>query len=39
MFRAGDQVPLILLFDCSASGASVSPSQIGATAVNVGVVF
>ncbi|EIA07525.1 hypothetical protein HJ01_03100 [Flavobacterium frigoris PS1] len=39
MFKAGDQVPLMLLFDCSGSAASVSPSQIAATAVNVGVVF
>ncbi len=38
LFKAGDQVPLMLLFDCKGRAASVSPEQIGATAVNVGVV-
>ena len=39
LFSAGDQVPLMLLIDCEGSAASASPEQIGATAVNVGVVF
>ena len=34
---AGDQVPVILLFEVVGSGANVAPEQIGATAVNVGV--
>ena len=39
LFKAGNQVPLMLLIDCDGSAASASPEQIGATAVNVGVVF
>ena len=37
MSKAGDQVPVILLFEVVGSGANVAPEQIGATAVNVGV--
>ena len=36
---AGDQVPVIPLLDVVGSGLSVAPEQIGATAVNVGVMF
>ena len=39
MFSAGDQVPVIPLFDVFGNAARVSPEQIGATAVNVGVMF
>jgi hypothetical protein len=35
---AGDQVPVIPLLDVVGSGLSVAPEQIGATAVNVGVI-
>ena len=35
---AGDQVPVIPLFDVVGNAASVAPEQIGATAVNVGVI-
>ncbi|AWA29421.1 hypothetical protein HYN48_04590 [Flavobacterium magnum] len=38
MFNAGDQVPVIPLFEVVGSAASVAPEQIGATTVNVGVV-
>lgn len=37
LFIAGDQVPVILLFEVVGKAAKVSPMQIGATAVNVGV--
>ena len=36
---AGDQVPVIPLFDVVGNAASVAPEQIGATALNVGVMF
>ena len=39
MFKAGDQLPVILLLDVVGSAARVPPEQIGATAVNVGVMF
>jgi len=39
LFSAGDQVPVIPLFDVVGNGLSVAPEQIGATAVNVGVMF
>ena len=39
LFKAGVQVPVMPLFDCSGSGGINSPAQIGATAVNVGVAF
>ena len=38
LFKGGDQVPLMLLLDCIGKDARVSPSQTGATAVNVGIV-
>ena len=37
--KAGDQVPVIPLFDVVGSADKVAPEQIGATAVNVGVIF
>ena len=37
MFRAGDQLPVIPLFDVVGSAASVEPEQIAATGVKVGV--
>ena len=39
MFNAGDQVPAIPLLDVVGSAVRVAPEQIGATAVNVGVMF
>ena len=39
LFSAGAQVPVIPLFDVVGNGFSVAPEQIGATAVNVGVMF
>src|SRR5438046_645178 len=36
---AGDQVPAIPLFDVVGNADKVAPEQIGATAVNVGVMF
>ena len=39
MFSAGDQVPVIPLFDVVGNGFNVPPEQIGATALNVGVMF
>ena len=35
--RAGDQVPVIPLFEVVGSAASTAPEHIGATAVNAGV--
>ena len=37
MFKAGDQVPVIPLFDVVGNAVRVAPEQIGATAVKVGV--
>jgi hypothetical protein len=37
--KAGDQVPVIPLVDVVGNAVSVAPAQIGATAVNVGVMF
>ncbi|TBX64802.1 hypothetical protein EZL74_12695 [Flavobacterium silvisoli] len=37
LFKVGDQVPVIPLFDVVGNGAKVPPEQIGATALNVGV--
>jgi hypothetical protein len=37
--KAGDQDPVIPLFDVVGSADKVAPEQIGATAVNVGVMF
>ena len=39
MFNAGAQLPVIPLFDVVGSADKVAPEQIGATAVNVGVMF
>jgi hypothetical protein len=37
--KAGDQVPVIPLFDVVGNAVRVPPAQIGVTAVNVGVIF
>ena len=37
--RAGDQVPVIPLVEVVGNAVSVAPAQIGATALNVGVIF
>ena len=37
--NAGAQVPVIPLVDVVGNGANIAPEQIGATAVNVGVMF
>ena len=37
--KAGDHVPVIPLLEVVGSAVSVAPEQIGATAVNVGVMF
>ena len=41
LFRAGDQVPVIgvALVDDVGNADKVAPEQIGATALNVGVIF
>jgi hypothetical protein len=39
LFNAGDQVPVIPLFEVVGNADKVAPEQIGATAVNVGVTF
>jgi len=39
LFNTGAQVPVIPLLDVVGSAVSVAPEQIGATAVNVGVMF
>ena len=39
LFSAGAQVPVIPLLEVVGSGDKVAPEQIGATAVNVGVIF
>jgi hypothetical protein len=36
---AGDHEPVMPLFDVVGSAVSVVPAQIGATAINVGVIF
>ncbi len=36
---AGDQVPVIALFEVKGKAESVAPEQIAATCVNVGVTF
>ena len=38
LFNAGDHVPVIPFSDAVGRGLNVSPLQIGATALNVGVV-
>ena len=37
--KAGDQVPVMPLVDVVGSADKVAPEQIGATALNVGVIF
>ncbi len=39
LFKAGDQVPVMPLFEVIGKIAKFSPLQIGLTAVNVGVIF
>ena len=39
LFNAGDQEPVILLLDFIGKGDKIVPSQMGAMAVNVGLVF
>lgn len=39
LFNAGDHVPVKPLLDVVGKALSVPPEQIGATAVNVGIVF
>ena len=39
LFKAGDQVPVILLVDVVGNAANVAPEHIGATWVNVGVIY
>ena len=39
MFSAGAQVPVMPLFEVVGSADKVAPEHIGATAVNVGVMF
>ena len=39
MFSAGAHVPVMPLVDVVGNAVNVAPEQIGATAVNVGVMF
>ena len=39
MFNTGDQLPVMPLFEVVGSAVRVAPEQIGATAVNVGVML
>jgi hypothetical protein len=39
LFKAGVHVPVIPLLDVVGSADKVTPEQIGATAVNVGMMF
>jgi len=39
LFSAGDHVPVNPLLDVVGSAVKVAPEQMGATAVNVGVIF
>jgi hypothetical protein len=39
LFNAGAQVPVKPLLEVVGNGASVAPEQIGATGLNVGVIF
>jgi len=39
LFSAGAQVPVIPLVDVVGNGDSTAPEQMGATALNVGVIF
>ena len=37
--KAGDQIPVMPLFEVIGKAASVAPAHIGATALNVGVML
>jgi len=39
LFSAGAQVPVMPLLDVVGNGANTAPEQMGATTVNVGVIF
>ena len=39
LLSAGDQVPVMPLVEVVGNGDNVAPAQMGATAVNVGVMF
>ena len=39
LFKAGDQVPVYPLLEVVGKAESAAPEQIGATALNVGVIF
>jgi len=39
LFKAGDQVPVIPLFEVVGRADKVAPEQIGATVVKVGVIL
>ena len=39
MFKAGAQVPVMPLLEVVGNGARVAPEHIGATVLNVGVMF
>ena len=39
MFKAGDQVPLIPLFESTGKADKTVPEQIGETCVKIGVTF
>ena len=39
LFKAGDQVPVMPLFDVVGRAVSAAPEQMGATGVNTGVIF
>jgi len=39
LLSAGDHVPVMPLLDVVGNGDKVAPEQIGATALNVGVMF
>jgi len=39
LFSAGDQLPVMPLLDDVGNADKVAPEQIGATALNVGVIF
>ena len=39
LFSAGYQVPVMPFLDVVGSAVSVAPEQMGATALNVGVIF
>ena len=39
MFKAGDQVPVMPLFEVVGNGANIAPEQMGAIALKVGAMF